>query len=148
MPRWMAWRERIATLSRTITQRGPSASTVPPTHAKLTSVLAGLQRFAPICRALSAPLSLAGNGGNCGEKVCRTGTRCTAAKLLALGGLGLLAVHGFELSVERRTADLEPARHLRHLAPIVGDRETDDLGFDLLDRPYLAIGPQQGKTHG
>ena len=43
-----------------------------------------------------------------------------------------------EFAVERRAADLEPARDLRHLAAVMRDREADDLVLHLLERPHLA----------
>jgi hypothetical protein len=69
MPHRIAWRERIVTL----TPKDNTALAIGQyghANSRETDVnLAGLQRFAPICRALSVPLSLPGNGGNCGEKV-------------------------------------------------------------------------------
>ena len=43
-----------------------------------------------------------------------------------------------ELAVERRAADLQPARDLGHLAAIMRDREADDLVLHLLERPHFA----------
>ncbi len=87
----------------TITQRRPSASAVMPTHAKLTSVLAGLQRFAPICRALCAPLSLPGNGANCGEKVYPAGPAALRRSYSLSAGSACLPsmVSSFRYSVDR-----------------------------------------------
>src|SRR5215813_8168588 len=45
-----------------------------------------------------------------------------------------------ELAVERRAADAQPPRHLRHLSAIMRDRESDGLGLDLLERAYVAGG--------
>ena len=53
----------------------------------------------------------------------------------ALGRIG----GGFvELAVERRAADLQPARDLRHLTAIMRDRKADDFVFHLLERPHFA----------
>src|SRR5215510_16346994 len=45
-----------------------------------------------------------------------------------------------ELAVERGAADLQPPRHLGHLAAVVGDGEANDLAFDLLQGAGLAGG--------
>src|SRR5262249_37606438 len=44
-----------------------------------------------------------------------------------------------ELAVERRAADPEPARDLCHSAAIMADREADDVGLDLLERPQMPV---------
>src|SRR5690349_1755969 len=54
-----------------------------------------------------------------------------------------LTLDGLKLAIEGGAADSKAARHLGHLAAIVGNRESDHLGLDLLDRPNLAFDGQQ-----
>ena len=44
-----------------------------------------------------------------------------------------------ELAVERRAADPEPPRDFGHAPAIVADREADDVGLDLFERPQMAF---------
>ena len=50
-----------------------------------------------------------------------------------------------ELAVQRRAADLQPARDFRHLSAIVRDRETDDFAFHLLERTDFSRAGQHGQ---
>src|SRR5688572_2787176 len=43
------------------------------------------------------------------------------------------------LPVERRAADLEPLGDLRHVTAIAAERETDHVGFDVLERADVAV---------
>ena len=52
----------------------------------------------------------------------------------------------FQLSIKCRAADTQPARHLRHLAAVVGNSIPDKVGLDLFERAYVAGGIEQGES--
>jgi len=54
----------------------------------------------------------------------------------------------FELAVQRGTADLQPPRHFRHLAPIVGNGVPNELCLQFFQRPHLACGVQKRQRIG
>ncbi len=90
-------------------------------------------RAARFCRALLRCLSPPSHGSKASGRdvaVCSAISPCgrqIAHRPSARASPG--RVHGgfVELAIERRAADFEPARDLRHLAAIMRDRETDDL---------------------
>ena len=45
----------------------------------------------------------------------------------------------FEFTVKRRAPDFQPARDLRHLPAVMRYGEADDLEFDVLERPDIAV---------
>jgi hypothetical protein len=50
-----------------------------------------------------------------------------------------IQAEGIELAVESRAPDLQPARHLRHLPPVMGYGIPNDVGLELFERPHIAI---------
>src|SRR6185437_1017922 len=59
-------------------------------------------------------------------------------EILNAGGI-ILQTEPFQLSVKRRTPDLQAARNFRHLPPIMADRETDRFAFDFFKRTHVAV---------
>ena len=51
-----------------------------------------------------------------------------------------------ELAVKGRASDLQPPRDFRHLAAIMGDREANHLGLDLVERADLALARRAGQS--
>src|SRR6185437_565522 len=54
------------------------------------------------------------------------------------GGIAFQS-EAFELAVKRRTADLQPPRHFRHLPAVMTNGETDHVAFYILQRPDVAV---------
>src|ERR1700722_528099 len=50
-----------------------------------------------------------------------------------------IQTEGVELAVERRAADAQSARDLRHLPAIVGNGVPNKLSFELFERAHLAV---------
>src|ERR1700744_1331261 len=89
-------------------------------------------------------LSLAGNGSNVPRSNFDWRTRLLSShcsEALA-GGIGFAAWRigclFIQLPVKRRAADLQLARHFRHLPAIVRNRKADDLALQFFQRPDLA----------
>src|ERR1019366_10143845 len=71
--------------------------------------------------------------------------RLDGALVVGLGGVRLESER-VEFPVKGRAADVQSARDLGHLPPIVGDRKANHLGFQLFERTDLAgrVGERQG----
>ena len=62
-------------------------------------------------------------------------------------GIGTIVIKAerIEFTVKSRAADLQPPRDLRHLPAIMCNRETNDLGFDLVQWAHFAITVGEGE---
>src|SRR5689334_7194190 len=77
--------------------------------------------------------------GSKGSRISVLALRAPQSASVALLGTvrGVVGSRVVELAIERRAADLQPARDFGHLPAIMRDREADDLIFHFLERPDL-----------
>jgi len=142
---------RLHATIHTQTIHGPHSRKPAPrgaTHDKLTSKEPPLQLIVRIGTHFSLCLSPPSNGSMFRKsavssassqqmQVCRNRAFASARLVCAAGrrtvGGGLI-----ELAIKRGAADFKSPRDLRHLAAIMRNREPDDLGLHLFQRPHLA----------
>ena len=122
------------------------------THDKLTSndpFVFGLRAILPRGSHLSVTSKPRFKGSGAGLQIVASAAATTSDRLNSSRSRrrpGSLAGGFVELAVERRAADLQPPRHLRHLSAIMRDREADDFVLHLLQRPHFA-GAGQHRQH-
>ena len=118
------------------------------THDKLTSkdpLCNGLRAFAT---RFSFCLSPASNGSNVPERLMSSASSSltperhnlafVSARLVCAAARRIVGGSLIELAVKRRAANFQSACDLGHLPAIMRDREPDNLGLHLFERPHFA----------
>src|SRR5258708_2968056 len=115
------------------------------THDKLTSTDPLCNGLCAFATSFSLCLSPSSNGSNLPELLTffsllswtleRRNRAFVLAPLICPAGGPIFGPPFIELAVKRRAADFQPPRGFGHLPAIMRNREPDDLGLHLFERP-------------